>query len=249
MKKVLSIALALVMILSVIPVAYATEKSVKDIFIEECIRYNVLMNNYQMNGDTPHHMGFHLSDSEFLNPIRANDVEVMLDWIDFFKSESSRIEEKIASEEIIILIDTNDFMEYYVKTMMAACIDIATLDRFNEICDMHPEIVNECDTVVESKIPRSKTQAEFDAYAKIWIDGCDLMLKHTYGEHDFIEYISDNNATEDADGTKTATCEFCGATDTITDEGTKLPKEEASLYEIIFDLIKGLFAFILSVFN
>ena len=42
-------------------------------------------------------------------------------------------------------------------------------------------------------------------------------LGHTFGE-----YISNNDATVDADGTKTAICEHCGATDTVVDEGSAL---------------------------
>ena len=39
--------------------------------------------------------------------------------------------------------------------------------------------------------------------------------------HSFTNYVSDNNATCTADGTKTAQCDNgCGVTDTITDEGT-----------------------------
>ena len=47
----------------------------------------------------------------------------------------------------------------------------------------------------------------------------------TYGEplgHEFINYVSDGNATCTEDGTKTAKCDRCTATDTITDEGSKL---------------------------
>ncbi|MBQ9125355.1 MAG: hypothetical protein IJY13_01705, partial [Clostridia bacterium] len=41
--------------------------------------------------------------------------------------------------------------------------------------------------------------------------------------HSFTNYVSDNNATCTADGTKTAHCDNgCGETDTITDEGSKL---------------------------
>lgn len=39
--------------------------------------------------------------------------------------------------------------------------------------------------------------------------------------HIFLHYYSDNNATCENDGTKTATC-VCGKTDTITDKGSKL---------------------------
>ena len=41
--------------------------------------------------------------------------------------------------------------------------------------------------------------------------------------HAFTDYVSNNNATCTADGTKTAKCDYgCGATDTIADEGSKL---------------------------
>ncbi len=43
-------------------------------------------------------------------------------------------------------------------------------------------------------------------------------------EHAFTDYVSDGNATYDADGTKTAKCdvEGCNETNTVTDEGSKL---------------------------
>ena len=40
--------------------------------------------------------------------------------------------------------------------------------------------------------------------------------------HSFTNYVSDKNATIYADGTKTATCDRCDATDTVMDEGSKL---------------------------
>lgn len=40
--------------------------------------------------------------------------------------------------------------------------------------------------------------------------------------HDFGDYISNNDATCTADGTKTAKCSRCDATSTVTEEGTKL---------------------------
>ncbi len=47
---------------------------------------------------------------------------------------------------------------------------------------------------------------------------------HFDGEHvhSFTNYVSDENATYDADGTKTATCDYCEETDTVTDKGSKL---------------------------
>jgi Flp pilus assembly protein protease CpaA len=43
-----------------------------------------------------------------------------------------------------------------------------------------------------------------------------------YIGHDFKDYTYNNDATTDADGTETATCSRCGATDTKVAEGTKL---------------------------
>lgn len=50
---------------------------------------------------------------------------------------------------------------------------------------------------------------------------------HSYTEpiaktaHSFGEYVYNNDATTEKDGTKTATCSVCGVTDTVTAEGTK----------------------------
>ena len=42
--------------------------------------------------------------------------------------------------------------------------------------------------------------------------------------HDWGEWVSDNNATYDADGTKTRKCINCGESETVTDVGTKKTK-------------------------
>ncbi len=56
---------------------------------------------------------------------------------------------------------------------------------------------------------------------------CGDSFKDTYVDalgHDFTNYVPDNNATYEADGTKTANCnrKDCTAKDTVTDVGTKL---------------------------
>ena len=48
--------------------------------------------------------------------------------------------------------------------------------------------------------------------------------------HDFINYVYNNDATTEADGTETAVCEHgCGATDTRVAAGTKLPKDNTAI--------------------
>lgn len=50
-------------------------------------------------------------------------------------------------------------------------------------------------------------------------------------QHSFTNYVSDNNATCKADGTKTATCDHgCGTTKTVTDEGTKTNDHDYGSY-------------------
>jgi hypothetical protein len=47
--------------------------------------------------------------------------------------------------------------------------------------------------------------------------------------HSFTNYVSNGNATTEQDGTKTAYCDHgCGASDTVVDEGSKLPQKLAS---------------------
>ena len=43
-----------------------------------------------------------------------------------------------------------------------------------------------------------------------------------FAEHTFGEYVSNNDATTEKDGTKTRECSVCGYEDTVTDEGSKI---------------------------
>lgn len=47
--------------------------------------------------------------------------------------------------------------------------------------------------------------------------------------HSFTNYVSDNNATYESDGTKTAKCDRCDETDTLPDPGSKLVKPAESV--------------------
>lgn len=49
---------------------------------------------------------------------------------------------------------------------------------------------------------------------------CGIFIKKSV--HDYGNYVSDKNATSEKDGTKTRTCNTCGAKDTVTESGTKL---------------------------
>ena len=58
--------------------------------------------------------------------------------------------------------------------------------------------------------------------------------------HSFTHYISDNNATTEADGTKTAVCDRgCGAKDTVVDKGSQIVVSEitSDVYRVTEDYI------------
>ena len=51
---------------------------------------------------------------------------------------------------------------------------------------------------------------------------CGHDVTDSKAEHSFGEYVSNNDATTEADGTKTRECSVCGYKDTVTDEGSKI---------------------------
>ena len=80
---------------------------------------------------------------------------------------------------------------------------------------------NKCDTECnECKYIRTITHT----YSNPCDATCNVCKNVRTISHKYGEYIYDNNATYENDGTKTRTCSVCNATDTITAEGTKLEK-------------------------
>lgn len=81
-----------------------------------------------------------------------------------------------------------------------------------------------------------------DDYHVRYCNSCDAVetAAHLYGE-----YVSNNDATENADGTKSATCSVCSYTKTVTDEGTKLngdaEADQMSFFEKIINFFRNLF--------
>ena len=55
---------------------------------------------------------------------------------------------------------------------------------------------------------------------------CCKAVKTAEADHSFENWKSNNDATREADGTKTGTCSVCGYVGTVTDVGTKLPPED-----------------------
>ena len=189
----------------------------------------------------------------------SENAEAVSECTEIFKTATKDIEAYLEKHNFIVVINT---YEYYLCNVFELMYSDEELDKVEKACDSEEgleaiDIYREAGELVY--FGDFKTQAEFDAFWKKALPFFDKLFNCLDGDHPYGEYVSNNDATEEADGTKTATCEFCGATDTITDEGTKLvkddePKEEpeeekVSFFEMIFALIKEFFEKIFSIFK
>ena len=77
-------------------------------------------------------------------------------------------------------------------------------------------------------LPETPTRDGFDFIS--WMEYNDdmtmpahgILFKAEWAEHSFSNYVSNNDASCDKDGTKTSKCDRCSITDTIIDEGSRL---------------------------
>lgn len=276
MKKILSLILAVIMLLSVMPVAYAKPATYSP-EIEQYIEAYVRAITYAWSVyETPEQKSeaFTIIDEATKNVVISVDhddlvnieadgrLEELNASYECFKKGIDEIEKKIADGKLVIVIDLYEvFIKYYwyidiyyshkdwseLKNRAEKFKSDKYINTRSELeigLDVVDNIMN-FDYDIHATAP---TQADLDAAMEKIKPHFDLFIACLDGNHPYGEYVSNNDATEEADGTKTATCEFCGLNNTITDEGTKLPKEEASLLEMIFDLIKDFFELIFSIF-
>lgn len=255
-KKILSMLLAVIMLLSVMPVAYA-ERATYSPELEQYIEFWIKVESYRNNkyeseadreelfkifadkssdledsgleeiplGDT----GVILYDDIYNKDI---DMEAIALFNDVMQPAIDEIESKIASGEIGVGINTYEFWKLY-GGMFAYYDDVLIDDMFNEIQTTNSEFYQNLKAEIDEKNYSLSppegfgNQTEYDAFIdNIFRPFCTRWFNCLDGNHIYGEYISNNDATEEADGTKTATCEFCGATDTVIDEGSKLVSED-----------------------
>lgn len=93
-----------------------------------------------------------------------------------------------------------------------------------------------------------KAKDNFDGTHNVYCAFCQMdgeqNTSHTWGE-----YISNGDATTEADGTKTAKCEKCQATDTVIDEGSKIKDKTSILYRDLIELIRMFIDLIINLFK
>lgn len=264
MKKILSITLALIMLLSVMPVAYAAEDAVVRAYVDEAIKtYTYRYSSYEpsdfKNGLNALIMEINvpfIENTGIFVDVTEEDI-CLKEWMDLHKEDlpaitemlkdvNAAIEEKMEKCDATIRVNSNALIAsvcniaafYYVEEYEQCSYYVGIWYGYQKISPWYPS-PDSCET-----------QAEYDEAIKDSLEVFELVKKHLDGEHDevtyrdigdgthkavcgvceekeisahtFSVYVSNNDATEEADGTKTATCEFCGATDTVTDEGSKI---------------------------
>lgn len=287
-KKILSMLLAVIMLLSVMPVAYAERATYSpevEQYIEIMLRIVAYGNNLYESGyghgsdedgkDLPNedldkvteivndalHEFVALGYNELPEPTYENikniDMKTVPDFNRIMKPAIDEVEAKIASGEIKVVINTYELVKYYYSGFIYHSEDeynrivdyIGNNEKYAELGNIAMDSLNEMLKYRDD--PNVKiTQAEFDLiFKEKFRPFYDIFINCLDGNHLYGEYISNNDATEEADGTKTATCEFCGATDTVIDEGSKLVREPASFIEMIIaffrmliEKIRGLFS-------
>ncbi len=253
MKKILALVLSVIMLLSVMPVVYAAEASVKDTFIEEYAKFGAYIEYNAYAQEDINISGLEVSVNEILKAGKENDEEKLLVYTEMLKEKNSIIEKDITDGKLTVVIDAYYAVIIFCKLYFYNDFSFDINGRPLYIFERNTELFEDAEAAHQDAFDvrnNRGTQEEYDAVMKKCVDACSLALDHLYGNHDFIEYISNNDATEEADGTKTAICELCGATDTVVDEGSKLVKEEESLsfFARLIALIKAFFEKIFAIF-
>ena len=275
MKKLLSLTLAVIMLLSVMPFSYMASAKLSTEG-QKCVEAYLRLICYvesvvYEDGNAPDFIEDIVYDTmeevnalnlgcgiyyEDLNDSKnAAAVAVMTEK---FLSGAKEIEKLLAEQNIIITVDTYEFYKYFVLAELIyseeeinSVSKIVENKKYAEMYQKAEEILMESEQYLKAGRSGEKTvtQAEFDA---IWKQACpiyDMIYNCLDGNHLYSEYVSNNDATTESDGTKTAECEFCGATDTVVDEGSQLSKEEdtVSFFEVIIALVIGFFEILFSI--
>ena len=186
---------------------------------------------------------------------------------------------------VTISVDTIELMK---ANTLASEFSIDVLNAFGDANPQVITDLNKFMDALNEVYPYNVTQEKFDELAAPIIETYDNIAKCLRGNHSgeytdlgdgthkkdctfcvevgtpeahiWSEYVPNGDATSDADGTKTAACLFCSATDTVADKGSMLPADEPTdeitddespinFFEGIVARIKDFFARIAAFFK
>ena len=164
---------------------------------------------------------------EVPNNIGEYSVNISYDTGDIMNGNLEPVEVEICNGKITVENTESiyDCLDQGHKGGIATCTSLAQC----EVCKTfygEYDLNNHTGTIVTRN--RKVATCMEDGYTgDKYCDACNNVVeagkKEDKLEHVFINYSSDENATIEKDGTKTAECEYgCGTTDTITDVGSRL---------------------------
>lgn len=130
--------------------------------------------------------------------------------------------------------NTNALNEGWIATYTPATTDLDTVPDSLTYRDDSGTVITEKESQkIEIEEAVSATCTEDGHEAGFSVGGALVAVTIPAKGHSFTNYISNPDATYDHDGTKTARCDFCDATDTIPDPGSKLVWATAPLYRVV----------------
>ncbi len=122
-------------------------------------------------------------------------------------------------KEEVINFEEHIFGEYVSNNDATTEAD-GTKTRTCEVCGYKNKVVDEGSKIHVHTYSEKWTNDETNHWHEATCDHNEELID--FEEHSFGEYVSNNDATTETDGTKTRTCEVCKYEETVTDEGSKL---------------------------
>lgn len=221
-KKIWSLVLAVLMVVSVMPMAMAADFSVSD-FNAAMTDFNIYTSNVYEDDENAAMAVLYLY-AEKLTPVMEKypdldfgDVEVMkanpeagYEYTVAFNEATALIEEAIAEGTIVVLIDTSKAISaYYLASDYSEEEIEAIMDKIPaDLVAAAEESLMACDEIMCAEDPTVYTQADYDEASAGMISFYTQLYNCLGGVHDC------GAKKDNGDNTHTAVCEFCQAEET-----------------------------------
>lgn len=265
-KKILAVLLAVIMMLSVTPMAFADGTDANEVYLNAMIRYvtlgttvyegvGVLEIRPVLDEALDNIKAKYNIDEEFRvhtgNDFVAKYPEAAMEYAEALNEFSDNIDKFVENQGWEIRLNACELVEAYFQ--MSLSCDLETINNFlssipEETLDRYDEKMALYADMISSPVEYNCTQAEYDEGAAIYIEFYNNMKDCIDNEHDYGAPI---NSDKDC---HTLVCDFCGETLSVehTYENGECDcgaKESEGIFDTLFDLLNMLFELIISLFK